>query len=29
MSKKTFKKGIGALYKERKIEIKPDSIKLL
>ena len=29
MSKKTFKKGIGALYKERKIEIRPDSIKLL
>ncbi len=29
MSKKTFKKGIGALYKERKIEIKPDSINLL
>ncbi|RAJ12620.1 CvfB family protein [Arenibacter echinorum] len=29
MSKKTFKKGIGTLYKERKIEIKPDSIKLL
>ena len=29
MSKKTFKKGIGALYKERKIEIGPESIKLL
>jgi predicted RNA-binding protein (virulence factor B family) len=29
MSKKTFKKGIGALYKERKIEIKSDSIRLL
>ncbi|MEZ4968160.1 MAG: S1-like domain-containing RNA-binding protein [Flavobacteriaceae bacterium] len=29
MSKKTFKKGIGALYKERKIEIRPESIKLL
>ncbi|MCK0192111.1 S1-like domain-containing RNA-binding protein [Arenibacter sp. F20364] len=29
MSKKTFKKGIGTLYKERKIEIKPDSIRLL
>jgi len=29
MSKKTFKKGIGALYRERKIEIKPDGIKLL
>ncbi|NKI25887.1 GntR family transcriptional regulator [Arenibacter sp. 6A1] len=29
MSKKTFKKGIGALYKERKIEIKSDSIHLI
>lgn len=29
MSKKTFKKGIGALYKERKIEIKSDGIRLL
>ncbi|NUY79801.1 GntR family transcriptional regulator [Flavobacterium sp. MAH-1] len=29
MSKKTFKKAIGALYKERKIEIKPDGIHLL
>ena len=28
MSKKTFKKGIGALYKERKIEIKEDGIYL-
>lgn len=28
MSKKTFKKGIGALYKERKIEIKEDGIHL-
>lgn len=26
MSKKTFKKGIGSLYKERKIEIKKDGI---
>lgn len=29
MSKKTFKKGVGALYKERKIEIKADSIRLI
>lgn len=29
MSKKTFKKGIGALYKERKIEIATDGIRLL
>jgi|TARA_R110000868_G_scaffold3811_12_gene23529 uncharacterized protein len=29
MSKKTFKKGVGALYKERKIEIKSDSIRLI
>ncbi len=28
MSKKTFKKGIGALYRERKIEIKEDGIYL-
>jgi predicted RNA-binding protein (virulence factor B family) len=27
MSKKTFKKGIGTLYKERKIEIQEDGIK--
>lgn len=26
MSKKTFKKGVGTLYKERKIEIKKDGI---
>ncbi|MGS0528394.1 hypothetical protein ACU8V7_27465 [Zobellia nedashkovskayae] len=26
MSKKTFKKGVGTLYKERKIEIKEDGI---
>jgi len=26
MSKKTFKKGVGTLYKARKIEIKPDGI---
>ncbi len=26
MSKKTFKKAIGTLYKERKIEIRPDGI---
>ena len=26
MSKKTFKKGIGTLYKARKIEIKNDGI---
>ncbi|WP_209403086.1 S1 RNA-binding domain-containing protein [Pseudozobellia sp. WGM2] len=29
MSKKTFKKGIGTLYKERKIEIKEDGIQVL
>jgi predicted RNA-binding protein (virulence factor B family) len=29
MSKKTFKKGIGTLYKARKIEIKPDGIHSL
>ncbi|GGW32564.1 CvfB family protein [Arenibacter certesii] len=29
MSKKTFKKGIGALYKERKIEISTDGIRLV
>ncbi len=29
MSKKTFKKGIGTLYKERKIEIKSDGIHSL
>ncbi len=29
MSKKTFKKAIGALYKERKIDIRPDGIYLL
>lgn len=29
MSKKTFKKAIGALYKERKIELKDDGIYLL
>lgn len=28
MSKKTFKKAVGALYKERLIEIKPDGIHL-
>lgn len=28
MSKKTFKKGVGALYRERKIEIKDDGIHL-
>lgn len=28
-SKKNYKKAIGALYKERKIEIAPDMIKLL
>lgn len=27
MSKKTFKKGIGTLYRERKIEIRQDGIK--
>ncbi len=29
MSKKTFKKGIGTLYKERKIEIKDDGIYIV
>lgn len=29
MSKKTFKKGIGTLYKDRKIEIKEDGIQVL
>lgn len=29
MSKKTFKKVLGALYKQRKIEILPDGIKLV
>ncbi|RZJ71017.1 S1-like domain-containing RNA-binding protein [Flavobacterium sp.] len=29
MSKKTFKKAIGALYKDRKIEIKDDGIQLI
>lgn len=29
MSKKAFKKAIGALYKMRKIEINPDGIKLV
>ena len=29
MSKKTFKKGIGTLYKARKIEIKEDGIHLI
>ncbi len=29
MSKKAFKKAVGALYKERKIEIKSDGIKLV
>ncbi|WP_026809220.1 CvfB family protein [Arenibacter latericius] len=29
MSKKTFKKGIGALYKERKIEISTDGIRMI
>ncbi|KAB1067610.1 GntR family transcriptional regulator [Tamlana haliotis] len=29
MSKKNFKKAIGALYKERQIEIKPDGIYLV
>ncbi len=28
LSKKAFKKGIGTLYRERKIEIKPDGIYL-
>ncbi|TDP60741.1 CvfB family protein [Flavobacterium dankookense] len=29
MSKKTFKKAIGSLYKEKKIDIKPDGIYLV
>ncbi|SKB45730.1 CvfB family protein [Maribacter arcticus] len=29
MSKKTFKKGLGTLYKERKIKIEPDGITIL
>lgn len=29
MSKKAFKKALGALYKDRKIEIKPGGIKLI
>lgn len=29
MSKKSFKKAIGALYKERKIELQDDGIKLI
>jgi hypothetical protein len=29
MSKKTFKKAIGALYKEKRIEIKEDGIYLI
>ena len=29
MSKKTFKKGLGILYKERKIKIEPDGITLI
>jgi len=29
MSKKVFKKGVGTLYRERKIEIKEDGIKLI
>ncbi|WP_374756004.1 hypothetical protein [Fibrisoma montanum] len=29
MSKKTFKKAIGALYKERAIRIEPDEIHLV
>ena len=29
MSKKTFKKAIGALYKEKQIEIKEDGIYLI
>lgn len=29
MSKKTFKKGLGTLYKERKITIEPDGITLI
>lgn len=29
MSKKTFKKGIGTLYKERKISLEPDGIRMI
>jgi predicted RNA-binding protein (virulence factor B family) len=29
MSKKAFKRAIGSLYKERKIEIKEDGIHLI
>jgi len=29
MSKKAFKRALGALYKDRKIEFKPDSINLI
>ncbi len=29
MSKKTFKKGLGTLYKDRKIKIEPDGITLI
>jgi predicted RNA-binding protein (virulence factor B family) len=29
MSKKAFKKAVGALYKERKIVIEEDGIKLI
>ncbi|APQ18541.1 CvfB family protein [Maribacter hydrothermalis] len=29
MSKKTFKKGLGTLYKDRKIKIEPDGISLI
>ena len=29
MSKKMFKKGVGILYRERKIELRPDGIYLV
>ncbi len=29
MSKKSFKKGIGILYKERKVDLRPDGVYLL
>jgi predicted RNA-binding protein (virulence factor B family) len=29
MSKKSFKKAVGHLYKEKKIELKPDGIYLI
>lgn len=29
MSKKAFKRALGALYKQRKVEIQPDKIKLI